>query len=270
MGVEVKTREQLREENLAKISEFRLMDDTFMSAFFNERKDLIQFVLRIIMDDNKLVVNSSKTQKVLKNLQGRSITLDVDATYQNKEVDIEVQQENSGARPKRARFHSSMMDANDLLPKEDFDKLPETYVIFITSQDYWKKGLPIYTINRHIEELSMMPFGDEEHIIYVNGDNNTDTPLGKLMHDFKCKQPQDMYYKDLADRADQLKNTEGGQEEVCKIMEEISNESVRQEKYQTALRLIKMNLLSVEDIAKATDLSVEDVQALTAMVKATA
>ena len=116
----------------------------------------------------------------------------------------------------------------------------------------------------------MMPFGDEEHIIYVNGDNNTDTPLGKLMHDFKCKQPQDMYYKDLADRADQLKNTEGGQEEVCKIMEEISNESVRQEKYQTALRLIKMNLLSVEDIAKATDLSVEDVQALTAMVKATA
>lgn len=270
MGVEVKTREQLREEKLAKIQEFRLMDDTFMSAFFNDRKDLVQFVLRIIMDDEQLVVNTSKTQKVLKNLQGRSITLDVAATYQNKEVDIEVQQENSGARPKRARFHSSLIDANDLLPKEDFDKLPETYVIFITSQDYWKKGLPIYTINRHIEELDMMPFGDEAHIIYVNGENNADTPLGKLMHDFQCKQPQDMYYKDLADRADLLKNTERGQEEVCKIMEEISSESVRQEKYQTALRLIKMELLTIEDIAKATDLSVEDVLALVAMVKATA
>lgn len=270
MAVEVKDRELLREANLSKIPEFRLMDDTFMSAFFNERKDLVQFVLRIIMNDDTLVVNSSKTQKVLKNLQGRSITLDVDATYQNKEVDIEVQQENKGAKPKRARFYSSMMDSNDLLPKEDFEKLPETYVIFITSQDYWKKGLPIYTINRHIEELDMMPFGDEEHIIYVNGENDSDTPLGRLMHDFKCSQPQDMYYKDLADRADQLKNTEGGREEMCKIMEEISSESVRQEKYQIAIRLIKMNILSVEDIAKATDLSVEDVQALVAMVKATA
>lgn len=270
MAVEVKDRELLREANLSKIPEFRLMDDTFMSAFFNERKDLVQFVLRIIMNDDTLVVNSSKTQKVLKNLHGRSITLDVDATYQNKEVDIEVQQENKGAKPKRARFYSSMMDSNDLLPKEDFEKLPETYVIFITSQDYWKKGLPIYTINRHIEELDMMPFGDEEHIIYVNGENDSDTPLGRLMHDFKCSQPQDMYYKDLADRADQLKNTEGGREEMCKIMEEISSESVRQEKYQIAIRLIKMNILSVEDIAKATDLSVEDVQALVAMVKATA
>ena len=79
-----------------------------------------------------------------------------------------------------------------------------------------------------------------------------------------------MYYKDLADQADKLKNTEGGREEMCKIMEEISDEHIRQEKYQTAIRLIKMNLLSAEDIAKATDLSLEDVQALVAMVKATA
>ncbi|WP_207646282.1 hypothetical protein [Ruminococcus albus] len=53
-------------------------------------------------------------------------------------------------------------------------------------------------------------------------------------------------------------------------MEEIGAERERQERYQIAIRLIKMDLLSVEDIAKATDLSIEDVQALAAMVKATA
>ena len=100
--------------------------------------------------------------------------------------------------------------------------------------------------------------------------HDTIAPLGKLMHDFKCSQPQDMYYKDLADQADKLKNTEGGREEMCKIMEEIGAERERQERYQIAIRLIKMALLSVEDIAKATDLSIEDVQALAAMVKATA
>ena len=158
--MEVKTPEQIREKILAKIPEFKLMDDTYMSAFFNGRRDLIEFVLRIIMNDDKLVVTNDKTQKVLKNLQGRSLILDVDAIFDNKEVDIEVQQENKGAKPKRARFHSSMMDANALLPDQDFDKLPETYVIFITSRDYWGKGLPVYTADRRIKELDMMPFGD--------------------------------------------------------------------------------------------------------------
>lgn len=271
MDVEVKTPEQQRAEILAKIPDFRLMDDTYMSAFFNGRKDLIQFILRIIMNDDKLVVTNDKTQKVLKNLQGRSITLDVDTLLNgDREADVEVQQESSGAKPKRARFHSSMMDSNSLLPGEDFEKLRETYVIFITSHDYFGKGLPIYTIDRYIKELDMMPFGDMEHIIYVNGENNADTPLGKLMHDFKCNDPKDMYYKNLAERADHLKNTEGGREEMCKIMEEIKSEGVRQEKYQIAMNLLKMGIASDEQISQATGLTIEEIQALSAMVKTSA
>lgn len=271
MNVEVKTPEQQRADILAKIPDFRLMDDTYMSAFFNGRKDLIQFILRIIMNDEKLVVTNDKTQKVLKNLQGRSITLDVDTLLNgDREADVEVQQESSGAKPKRARFYSSLMDSNGLLPGQDFEKLRETFVIFITSQDYFGKGLPLYTIDRYIKELDMMPFGDKEHIIYVNGENNTDTPLGKLMHDFKCNNPKDMYYRNLAERADHLKNTEGGREEMCKIMEEIKSESVRQEKYQIAINLLKMGIASDEQISQATGLSIEEVQALSAMVKTSA
>ena len=77
----LKTPEQRRSELLAKIPDFKLMDDTYMSAFFNGRRDLIEFMLRIIMDDDKLMVKNDKTQKVLKNLQGRSVTLDVDARF---------------------------------------------------------------------------------------------------------------------------------------------------------------------------------------------
>ena len=73
MKVEVKTPEQQRAEILAKIPDFRLMDDTYMSAFFNGRKDLIQFILRIIMNDDKLVVKNDRTQKVLKNLDRKSV-----------------------------------------------------------------------------------------------------------------------------------------------------------------------------------------------------
>ncbi len=261
--IKLKTTEQIRSEIIAKIPDFKLMDDTYMSAFFNGRTDLIQFILRIIMNDDELVVTNDKTQKVLKNLQGLSITLDVDAVLNDgKEIDVEVQQENSGAKPKRARFHSSLLDSNALMPTQDFELLPETYVIFITSHDYFGKGLPVYTINRHIEELDMMPFGDMEHIIYVNGENNADTPLGKLMHDFKCNDPKDMYYQNLSDRANHLKNTEGGREEMCKIMEEISGESVRQEKIKTAVRMLADGSLTMEQIAKFTELPIETIKAL--------
>lgn len=163
-----------------------------------------------------------------------------------------------------------MMDSNALLQNDDFEKLPETYVIFITSKDYLEKGLPLYTINRHIEELEMMPFDDEEHIIYVNGEYINDTPIGKLMHDFKCTEPNEMIYPNLAERASYLKNTKGGYEDMCQIMEESNKEYAKQKAYQAAMKLIRKGILSKEDIADALELTIKDVEALTKMVKANA
>lgn len=220
------------------------------------------------MKKEHLIVKSARTQKPFKNIQGRSITLDVTAVDENgTQYDIEVQQESAGANPKRARYHSSILDSNALLPGDDFEKLPETYVIFITSKDYWKQGLPLYTVNRNIEELNT-PFDDKAHIIYVNGDYNDDSPLGKLIHDFKCSQPSEMYYTNLAERAHFFKDTEGGYDNMCKIMEESNREAARQKTYQIAINLIRMGSLSKEDIAKATNLTLEEVQELAKIVKA--
>lgn len=269
MGVEIKSREQLREENLAKISKFILMDDTYMTAFFNEQIELTQFVLRIIMKMDGLVVKSARTQKPFKNIQGRSITLDVTAVDENgTQYDIEVQQESAGANPKRARYHSSMLDSNALLPGDDFDTLPETYVIFVTSKDYWKQGLPIYTVDRYIKEMEMTPFEDKAHIIYVNGEHADDTPLGKLMHDFKCAKPNEMCYPNLAERAHFLKDTEGGYDNMCKLMEDSNREARKQEAYQIAMKLIRKGIVAFEDIADVTNLTLDDVKELAEIVKA--
>ena len=46
--------------------------------------------------------------------------------------------------------------------------MPETYIIFITSNDVLKGGLPIYTIERTIQETGAL-FKDKAHIVYVNG-----------------------------------------------------------------------------------------------------
>ena len=76
-------------------------------------------------------------QNSLKNLRGRSVRLDIIAyDKQGKIYNIEVQRKDAGALPKRARYNSSMMDANITRPGEGLENLPETYVIFITENDF--------------------------------------------------------------------------------------------------------------------------------------
>ena len=81
------------------------------------------------------------------------------------------------------------MDMNSLNPGQDFDELPASYVIFIMRDDVLGYGLPIYHIDRTIKEVREN-FMDEAHIIYVNSKRQDDTELGRLMHDFHCKNPR--------------------------------------------------------------------------------
>ncbi len=74
-------------------------------------------------------------------------------------------------------------DANAILPGDDVELLPENYVIFITENDLFETGLPVYHIDRVVKETGK-PFGDASHILYVNGAYRGDDPVGRLMHDF--------------------------------------------------------------------------------------
>lgn len=257
-----KNAEQLHKEDLQRIEKLRLMDDDFMTACFSEYPEGVEFILRIIMNKYDLKVKRSRVQHVIKNLQGRSIWLDIDATDdQNREFDIEVQRADKGASPRRARYHSSIIDANVLNAGDDFELLPESYVIFITENDVLGKGEPIYEISRTIKGLNEI-FDDGSHIIYVNGEVQNETALGKLMHDFYCTEPDDMYYNELAERARYFKKTEGGREKMCKIMEDMRNEAVAARNIEFARKLIARGKDTVEEIAELTGLTVEEVEAL--------
>ena len=68
---------------------------------------------------------------------------------------IEIQRSNRGTNIKRARYNSSLLDANITEPGDNYEKLAETYVIFITENDVLKAGLPIYHIDRIIKETGV-------------------------------------------------------------------------------------------------------------------
>lgn len=255
-------REDKRNYILNRIQDMCYFDDDFMTKCFEDYKEGVELVLRIVMNDNDLVVKEAHTQACIKSLQGRSIRMDVKVKDSlAKEYDVETQRADSGAKPKRARYNSSLLDANTILPGDDTELLPETYVIFITEKDVLQGNLPIYHIDRRIEETGEI-FGDKAHIIYVNGQIKNDTPLGKLMYDLSCTNPEDMNYKALADRARYFKNDKEGQAIMCKVVEDIVRDVVTDEKKNAAMRMLERGKLSNEEIAEDLDLPIDIVNGL--------
>ena len=203
-----------------------IMSDVFMRNVFKQR-ECTEYVLQVIMGRKDLKVLDQVLQKDYKNLQGRSAILDcVVRDGDGRQFDVEIQQDMEGASPKRARYHSGLMDMNTLNAGQDFDELPETHVIFITRDDVLGYGLPIYHIGRKIEEVGT-DFKDEAYIIYVNSSRQDDTELGRLMKDFYCKNAEDIHSEVLARRVYELKETQEGVDSMCREMDEIYNEGAK-------------------------------------------
>ena len=117
------------------LKDLTIMSDVFMRNVFKKR-ECTEYVLQVIMEKKNLRIINQVLQKDYKNLQGRSAILDcVVRDSDGKQMDVEIQQDNEGASPKRARYHSGLMAMNTLNPGQDFDELPENYVIFITRTD---------------------------------------------------------------------------------------------------------------------------------------
>ena len=248
------------------IKNFTLMSDIFMRNVFKKR-ECLEYVLQVIMEKQDLYVIDQVIQKDYKNLQGRSAVMDcVARDSTGKQFDVEIQQDNEGASPKRARYHSGLMDMNTLNPGQDFEELPESYVIFITRDDILGYGLPIYHIDRQIKELEEA-FQDEAHIIYVNSRNQDDTELGRLMHDLHCKKADEMHSPILAKRMYELKETQKGVELMCHEMEKIYSEGMESGEKRGELKAKKETALSmaeegmnIQKIARLVKVSEKDVQ----------
>ena len=246
-----------------KIKAFCLMDDAFMSKVFENDFECTEFLLHIIMDKPSLKVQKVCTQYSIKNLLGRSVRLDVYAIDdEQKRYNIEIQRADKGAGAKRARYNSSIIDANSLWVGKDFDELPETYVIFITENDVLGGNEPIYHIDRIVKETGKL-FKDGAHIIFVNGACRDESPIGLLMHDFFCTNPADMHYEILANKTRYFKEEEKGVAVMSGIMEELIDSVLDDEKRESALRLLKLGKLSNEEIAEGVGLDVEVVNNLT-------
>lgn len=120
--------EFIKKDYLERIGRLRMLDDDFMSKIFEDPK-CAEILLRIILNRKDLTVQHVQVQHSIHNLQGRSVRLDIYAVDTNgKLYDVEVQRDDRGAGRKRARYNSSVIDADIAEAGKQFENLPETYM----------------------------------------------------------------------------------------------------------------------------------------------
>jgi len=254
MKQDIRTVEQI-------IDDMDLFDDDLMSMVFDGNIEATELLLKIILKRNDIIVVSVVGQREFQNpvVGGRDIRLDIlakDST--GKHYNVEVQRKPAGAHIRRARFNSSMMDSRMLKAGQEFSELQDSYMVFITQTDIFGHGIPIYTINRHFEETDDL-FDDGSHIVYVNGEYKGNDEIGKLLHDFGCKESKDMYFSELAKGVKHFKE-EGGRKIMCEAVEKYAEQKAENVRLNSLLESIKnlmvnmklgaeqaMNVLGVND-----------------------
>ena len=119
--------------------------------------------------------------------------------------------------------------------------------------------MPLYHIGRKVAELDNALFSDGSHIVYVNGQFRDEThPVGRLMHDFFCTKAEDMLNPVLAEEVKYLKETEGGQGQMSRVLEEMCAEAAYNEKLAIARQLLAEGI-QPEVVARCTGLSLDTV-----------
>lgn len=230
------------------VEDLTLLDDNLMSNVFDKNIPATELLLKIILERDDIKVISVKGQYHLKNNlhQGRNIILDIHAKDSNgKHYDIEVQRSNDGAHVRRARFCSSMLDTRMLKSSQKFQELKDSYVIFITEHDIFKKGLPIYHLERIIKE-TRKDANDGSHIIYVNGSYKGNNPIGRLMHDFRTKKSSEMHFKELGTAIKYFKEDEKGVKQMCDSIRKYGDERAA----KATAKAEKKRLMTIHSMVK--------------------
>ena len=215
----------MNEKYLKVLNKLRPIDDTFMRMIFRDYQ-CVELLLKIIFGE-QFSLKRFETQEDHKQVGGRSVELDIVVyTHEGAVIGIEVEKSKDNASPIRARYHASILDCDLSYPKEGWKEFPEIYVVFICEEDVLKNGKMLDHIQRYREDGNV--FKDKLHIIYLNASKQDETPLGKLMHDMMCNDPDEMYYEVLRKRVSYFKKQEGGKKTMCEALEELIIEAKKE------------------------------------------
>lgn len=92
----------------------------------------------------------------------------------------------------------------------------------------------------------------------MNGEYKGESDIGRLMHDFNCTRADDMKFELMAERTRYLKENPKGVSEMCKVMEDMRNETTENVLLQSIRNLMESMKWSADQAMDALKISEAD------------
>ena len=144
-----------------------------------EDKNICLSLIGNIINKNLTKITFLNTQQTLTSgIDTRSIRLD--ALVEDKDgniYDVEMQTGNFKQLPMRFRGYQAVIDSNNWKRGDNFDKLKETYIIFLCTNDPFGKNLPVYTFYHTCNECSSFQLDTKMHWIVLNAKAYQNAPV---------------------------------------------------------------------------------------------
>jgi predicted transposase/invertase (TIGR01784 family) len=267
-----------------KFEDLTFSDHYIFEKVLHENQDICQELLERLL---KIKIDHITYPEIEKTIspyyETKGVRLDVYIKDSDKVFDIELQNAIDDDLPLRTRFYQSMIDTDNLLKGQDYSELPTSFVIFICKYDPFNLGLPIYTFQNRCDEKLNFILRDKTIKKIFNATSfkiEKDLAISAFLQYICNQKPVDDFTTKLSSIVEKIKKHEvnrkeyqsmnlhdrdnfrrGLKEGIAEGITQGITQGSQQKAIETAKNLLTMSL-SVENIAKATGLSIEEIQAL--------
>ncbi|MCM1230637.1 MAG: Rpn family recombination-promoting nuclease/putative transposase, partial [Ruminococcus flavefaciens] len=244
--------------------QFNLIDDDFFAVVM-ENKKACEKLLQILLQKDDLRVIEVTPQRSIRNIFTRSVILDVLAEdSEHKLYNIEVQTADNDDFPRRMRYNQASIDKNFFPKNKKYKTMTDVYLILISSFDVFRLGKMSYEVVKVIKGTDHIVDDGVHELNSEIQENNSE--ISDLMQYFINSDSKNNQFGELSEEVNKIKTTPKGVSGMCEIVESMVEELVskkkKEGKIEIVLNLLNMNTLTHEQIAEATGLTLEEVEAL--------
>ena len=219
------------------------LDDALNRAIFSnctkkQKIEIVQTILRRILNKPGLIVVSVRYQKDLKELGAHSAVMDIvalDSDGQKYNIEFQMSRPLSFAR---LETYNTFMIKASLHSGQDYSELKHTWVIFITNQRHWTDtkeeifdGEPVvlFEICKVIDDKNGRRIrSTHSHLYVVDALYDGNDPLGDLMRDLRCTDPDKIKMPALREVETLLKKKKKGRKIMTSVFKELLDEIVEE------------------------------------------
>ncbi|PBC68360.1 Rpn family recombination-promoting nuclease/putative transposase [Fibrobacter sp. UWS1] len=175
----------------------------FSKVFSNEdvAKDFLQDILKISIEKIEVVTEASAQEDPFHKSVRFDVLVREESFSELKSVrnlpgvgryfDIELQMDDTGELPKRARYYQGMCDLDALGKGANYEELQEQYILFLCPKDIFGKGKPIYRFQNREESDPKILMGDlcyKNYYIFRKFDEIKDASIREYMRYFATQE----------------------------------------------------------------------------------